>query len=86
MGFSKQEYWSCQALLQGILPTQGSYLRLLCFLQLAGGFFTTSATWEALSRSEERANLNLLSFQVMLMGDRSLRTTGVKQNNKNIRV
>ena len=48
-------------------------------------FSTTSATWEALSRSEERANLNLLSFQVMLMGDHSLRTTGIKQNNKNIR-
>ena len=31
----------CHALLQGILPTQGSNLTL------AGSFFTTSATWEA---------------------------------------
>ena len=37
----------CHVLLQGIFPTQGSDLRLL-FPALAGGFFTTSATWEAL--------------------------------------
>ena len=37
MGFSRQEYWSglpCPP--PGVFPTQGS-----------GGFFTTSATWEA---------------------------------------
>ena len=33
------------ALLQGIFPTQGSNLSLLCLLALAGRFFTTSATW-----------------------------------------
>ena len=33
----------CQALLQGIFPTQG----LKVSPPLAGGFFTTSATWEA---------------------------------------
>ena len=32
----------CHALLQGIFPTQGSNLPAL-----AGGFFTTGATWEA---------------------------------------
>ena len=36
----------CCALLQGIFPTRGSNLGLLS-LALAGGFFTTSATWEA---------------------------------------
>ena len=36
----------CHALLQGIFPTQGLNLHLLC-PALAGGFFTTSATWEA---------------------------------------
>ena len=36
----------CCALLQGIFPTQGSNLCLLVSLALAGGFFTTSATWE----------------------------------------
>ena len=35
------------ALLQGISPTQGSILGLLSLPALAGGFFTTSATWEA---------------------------------------
>ena len=34
------------ALLQGIVPTQGSNWRLLMSPALAHGFFTTSATWE----------------------------------------
>ena len=34
-------------LLHGIFPTQGSNSCLLCLLQLAGGLFTTSASWEA---------------------------------------
>ena len=29
MGFSRQEYWSCHALLQGSFPTQGSNQGLL---------------------------------------------------------
>ena len=37
----------CHFLLQGIFPTQGSNLHLLCLLVLAGRFFTTSTTWEA---------------------------------------
>ena len=45
MGFSRQEYWS-RALLQEIFPTQGLKLRLWS-PALAGGFLTTSATWEA---------------------------------------
>ena len=51
MGFSRQEYWS------GLpFPTSGNFpkpgiwfspkLHLLCFLPWAGGFFTTSTTWE----------------------------------------
>ena len=36
----------CYVLLQGILPTQGLGLSLLASLALAGGFFTTSTTWE----------------------------------------
>ena len=47
MGFSRQKYWSdCHILFQGIFPTQGSNLYFLS-RALAGGFFTTSATWEA---------------------------------------
>ena len=37
----------CHALLQGIFPTQGSNSHLLTSQALTGGFFTTSATWEA---------------------------------------
>ena len=40
----------CRALLQGIYPTQGSYLCLLPLPALAGAFVTTSATWEAHNR------------------------------------
>ena len=46
----------CHALLQGIFQTQGLNSDLLCllnlsfmFLAFAGGFFTTSITWEAWS-------------------------------------
>ena len=38
----------CHALLQGIFPTQGSNVDLLHLPALAGRFFTTGATWEAL--------------------------------------
>ena len=37
----------CHALLQGIFPTQGLNLHLMS-AALAGGFFTTSVTWETL--------------------------------------
>ena len=48
MGFSKQEYWSglpCPP--PGDLPDPGTEPRSLTSPPLAGGFFTTSATWEA---------------------------------------
>ena len=47
MGFSRQEYWSglpCPP--PGDLPDPGIDLSLMS-VALAGGFFTTSATWEA---------------------------------------
>ena len=54
MGFSRQEYWSgCHALLQGIFLTQGSNPISFMYPELAGGIFTTSATWEA-HRERER--------------------------------
>ena len=49
MGFSRQEYWSglpCPSL--GDLPDPGIEAVSLIFPALASGFFTTSATWEAL--------------------------------------
>ena len=36
----------CHALLQGIFPTQGLNAHLFVSSALAGGFFTTSATWQ----------------------------------------
>ena len=48
MGFSRQEYWmGCHLLLQGSFPTQGLNPASLASPALAGGFFTSSATWEA---------------------------------------
>ena len=51
MGFSEQD---CHAHLQRILQTQGFSLSLLCLM--AGGFFTTHATWEALKRQQGLLN------------------------------
>ena len=48
MGFSKQEYWSglpCPP--PGDLPNPGTEPESLTSPALAGGFFTTNATWEA---------------------------------------
>jgi len=48
MGFSNQEHWSglpCPP--PGNLPDPGIKLTSLMSPALAGGFFTTSATWEA---------------------------------------
>ena len=49
MGFSRQEYWSGLPFPSpGDLPNTGMKPASLMFLTLAGRFFTTSATWEAL--------------------------------------
>ena len=56
MGFSKQEYWSgfpCP----GDLPNPGVEPTSLTSPASAGGFFTTSATWEA-----QPSSLKHLSF------------------------
>ena len=51
-GFSRQNTgMCCRALLQKIFWNQGSNLHLLHLPALAGGFFTTCATWEALFES-----------------------------------
>ena len=50
MGFSRQEYWSglpCPP--PGGLPHPGIEPASLMSPALAGGFFTTSSTWEALN-------------------------------------
>ena len=49
MGFSRQEYWSgLPCLAPGDLPNPGIKPGLLTSPTLAGRFFTTSITWEAL--------------------------------------
>ena len=47
----------CRSLLQGIFLTQESHLHLLCLLNLAGGFFTTSTTWNVLGPCSKAALL-----------------------------
>ena len=47
MGFSRHTGVGSYALLQGIFPIQGSNPQSLKSPGLAGGFFTSSATWEA---------------------------------------
>ena len=50
MGFSRQEYWNGLPFLPpGDLPNPGIEPVSLMSPVLAGGFFTTSATWEAQS-------------------------------------
>ena len=52
MGFSRREYWSGLPFPPpGDLPDPGIKLRSLTFPALAGGFSTTSTTWEALKMS-----------------------------------
>ena len=54
MGFSRQEYWSglpCPP--PGDLPNPGIEPTSLKSPALAGGFFTTSATWEVPVQYEE---------------------------------
>ena len=48
MGFSRQEYWSGLPFsVPGDLPDPGIEPMSLTFPALAGGFFSTSTTWEA---------------------------------------
>ena len=48
MGFSRQEYWvGLPCLPAGDLPDSGTEPTSLMFPALAGGFFITSAIWEA---------------------------------------
>ena len=52
IGFSRQEYWSGLLLpTQGALPDPGIKPASLACPVLAGGFFTTSSTWEVLELS-----------------------------------
>ena len=61
MGFSRHEYWSgLPCLLPGDLPDPGIKPTCLMSPALAGGFFATSTTWEALYF------LSQVQFQILL--------------------
>ena len=50
LGFSRQEYWSgLPCLPPGDLPDPGIQPASVMSPALAGGFFTTTTTWEALN-------------------------------------
>ena len=56
--FSTQEYWSgLPFLTPGDLSDPGNEPSSLTSLALAGGFFTTNATWEALSKAKRKAKV-----------------------------
>ena len=65
MGFSWQEYWSgfpCPP--PGDLPNPGIEPESLTSLALAGGFFTTNATWEALLISLKQKGKKISSLKL----------------------
>ena len=63
VGFSRQKYWSgLPCPLSGYLPHPGIKTMSLMSPALAGRFFTTSATWEALASWKYSLSSFLLSF------------------------
>ena len=65
MGFSRKEHWSgllCPP--AGDLPDPGTEHMFLMSPALAGGFFTTSATWESSGGINSEDTL-LLDFQLL---------------------
>ena len=65
MDFSRQEYWSIHALPPGDLPEPGTEPTSLTSPLLAGGFFTTSTTWEVhLGIMDSYCLLSLESYYV----------------------
>ena len=71
MGFSRQEYWSGFPWPSpGDLPNPGSEPMSLSSLSLAGKFFSTSTTGEALKECERvlyRAMINLSCFPISIL-------------------
>ena len=64
MGFSRQEYWSEMPFPSPRdLPDPGIKLRSLMAPALAGGFFTTSATWEYPHAKKKSLDTDLISFR-----------------------
>ena len=69
MGFSRQEYWSgFPHPLPGDLPDSGIKPESLVSPALADGFFTTSATWEALFLRQLGPQSFLLMWKTLVGG------------------
>ena len=69
MGFSRQKYWSglpCPSPMD--LPNPGIEPMSLMSPALAGGFFTTNATWEALKGLLSYNEVIKLNYEVIKMG------------------
>ena len=56
MGFFRQEHWSGFPCPSGDLPNPGIEPAPLTLPAMAGGFFSTSATWEALNSAAASAS------------------------------
>ena len=68
MGFSRQEYWSglpCPP--PGGLPDPGIGPASLAFPSLAGGFFTTRATWESPGGEAKKIKTSACNYCVLFM-------------------
>ena len=65
LGFSRQEHWSGSPCpLPGDLPDPGIELESLTSPAQAGGFFTTSATWEAPSQCTDLKSFRLFVLKM----------------------
>ena len=65
MGFSRQKYWSgCHFLLQGIFPTQGSNLGLLCLLHWPAGTLPLMLSSSAKEIPPQENGINITHFQM----------------------
>ena len=62
MGFSRQEYRSCHALLQGIFLTQGSNPHLLCLLHWQVGYLPLVPPWKPANAEDMSSTSGLERF------------------------
>ena len=70
MEFSRQEHWSGLSFPPPRdLPDSGIEPASLEFLALAGGFFTGSATWEALKRTDHYQIVSSSILSVICIGN-----------------
>ena len=85
VGFSRHEYWSGLPFPSpGHLPHPGIEPGSLTCPALAGGFFTTSATWEALVHSDQRQKWRCFAMGNEVNSDTSFPRCRVHQGDEGI--